>query len=588
VLLGTSPEDYDKHFKLIADVDLSGYSYDAAIIAPDLDRFDLAFQGASFSGILDGSGHIISNLTISGEHYLGLFGRLEYGAQIKNLGIIDVNITGSDYIGGFVGFSKGSIATSYCAGMVNGNRFVGGLTGRNWDSITASYNTAAITGNNDVGGLAAGNYGSINNCYNTGTVTANWDAGGLVGVNSGGISTSYSTGTISGENRAGGLVGYNLPDFGIVSGFWDVESSGLTSSDGGGIGETTDEMQTINTFIEAGWDFVGETTNGTENIWWIDEGRDYPRLWWELRDKYGGGTGELNDPYQIYTAEQMDTVGTEPGDWNKHFRLKANIDMSGYSYDRALIAPDTNDIDSGFQGISFTGVFDGNNHAISNLSIVGENYVGLFGQLETGAEIKNLGIVNVNITGNDYVGGLAGFNKGSITMSYCTGVVSGEIRVGGLVGRNWCSIIECYSIAAVTGNNDVGGLAANNYGSIANSYNAGTVTVVNMDAGGLVGVNYGNISMSYNTGLVVGNNRVGGLVGFNWPDTGIVSGFWDVEASGQSASDGGVAKTTAEMKTASTFLETGWDFVDETENGTEDIWWIDEGWDYPQLWWELN
>jgi hypothetical protein len=43
--------------------------------------------------------------------------------------------------------------------------------------------------------------------------------------------------------------------------------------------------QTAGTFIEAGWDFVGETANGTEDIWWILEGKDYPRLWWEAAKK---------------------------------------------------------------------------------------------------------------------------------------------------------------------------------------------------------------------------------------------------------------------------------------------------------------
>jgi len=41
-------------------------------------------------------------------------------------------------------------------------------------------------------------------------------------------------------------------------------------------------MQTPSTFIDAGWDFMGETANSTDDIWWIDEGRDYPTLWWEL------------------------------------------------------------------------------------------------------------------------------------------------------------------------------------------------------------------------------------------------------------------------------------------------------------------
>jgi inhibitor of cysteine peptidase len=62
--------------------------------------------------------------------------------------------------------------------------------------------------------------------------------------------------------------------------------------------------------------------------------------------------------------------------------------------------------------------------------------------------------------------------------------------------------------------------------------------------------------------------------------------FWDMETSGQTASDGGTGLATAEMQTTSTFLDAGWDFVDETENGTDDIWKIAEGLDYPRLWWE--
>ena len=51
-----------------------------------------------------------------------------------------------------------------------------------------------------------------------------------------------------------------------------------------GTGKTTVQMQTADTFLEMGWDFVDETANGTENIWWIDEGQDYPHLWWEPID----------------------------------------------------------------------------------------------------------------------------------------------------------------------------------------------------------------------------------------------------------------------------------------------------------------
>ena len=43
--------------------------------------------------------------------------------------------------------------------------------------------------------------------------------------------------------------------------------------------------------------------------------------------KYGGGTGEPNDPYLIYTPEQMNAIGAEPNDWSKHFKLMADIDL---------------------------------------------------------------------------------------------------------------------------------------------------------------------------------------------------------------------------------------------------------------------
>jgi len=80
---------------------------------------------------------------------------------------------------------------------------------------------------------------------------------------------------------------------------------------------------------------------------------------------------------------------------------------------------------------------------------------------------------------------------------------------------------------------------------------------------------------------------LGNLEMHNYSGESVVTGcFWDIETSGQTESVGGFGKTTAEMQTASTFLEADWDFVDETENGTEDIWWIDEGQGYPRLWWE--
>ena len=314
-----------------------------------------------------------------------------------------------------------------------------------------------------------------------------------------------------------------------------------------------------------------------------------------LHAKYGGGTGKPNDPYLIYTAEQMNTIGAEPNDWDKNFKLMADIDLAVYAYDRAVIAPDVGGDGYSFPGTPFTGVFDGNGHAVSHLTITGKSYLGLFGQVGLEGQVKGLGVDDVNITGSyTAIGGLVGDNLGNITASYSTGTVTGYNFVGGLVGYNnygdiSASYSTCAAIAVSSGNQAVGGLVGVSAGSITTSYSSGDVSG-QRSVGGLVGWNYqSNIINSYSTGTVSGDQNIGGLVGKRDQDGGIVADcFWDVETSGQSSSAGGTGLTTAEMQTAGTFLDASWDFVDETANGTDNIWWILEGRDYPRLAWELT
>jgi len=335
-------------------------------------------------------------------------------------------------------------------------------------------------------------------------------------------------------------------------------------------------MQTASTFLETGWDFVDETENGPNDVWKIIEGQTYPLLSWQ---KYGGGMGEPNDPYLIYTAEHLNALGSEPNDYGKHFKLMADIDLSRRTYDRAVIAPDVNDLEEGFQGSHFVGVFDGNGHIISGLKIDGDSFLGLFGSTLLGAEISNLGLESVDVHGiSNYVGGLVGKNGGPIIASwvnvsscFSSGRVNGHRRVGGLVGYNGSKIVTSYSTCAVEGSWAVGGLVGQNAWGMA----AGAGAAANPR---------GTIIMSYSTGSVAGDVAVGSLVGYGTFSS--VSGFWDKNTSGQTESRYGIGLTTAEMQTASTFLEAGWDFIGETENGTEDIWWILEGQDYPRLWWE--
>ena len=166
---------------------------------------------------------------------------------------------------------------------------IGTSTGEN-SFVTRCFSNATVIatgGAHQVGGLAGYNgHGSImSDCYATGDVYGYCKVGGLVGDNIDGsegtvIQRCYSVGRISSYFWGGGLVGFNWRNGITIDSYWNIETSRRITS-AGGIGKTTAEMQTAKTFLEAGWDFVDETANGTEDIWWIDEGKDYPRLWWE-------------------------------------------------------------------------------------------------------------------------------------------------------------------------------------------------------------------------------------------------------------------------------------------------------------------
>ena len=310
---------------------------------------------------------------------------------------------------------------------------------------------------------------------------------------------------------------------------------------------------------------------------------------------YSGGTGEPNSPYQIADANDLLELAADTNNYNKCFILTADINMAGQVFTTAIIAAD---ISSSylFQGTAFTGVFDGNSHKIANFTISGggNEYLGLFGYVDSGGTVKNLGLENFSVSCSDsqYLGGLVGDNDGSISNCYSTGAVSSgdtSSSIGGLAGLNTGSINNSYSTGSVSGSsgsNRIGGLVGNNYfyASISNCYSTGEVNGSNY-VGGLVGSNlaYSSISYSYSIGTVSGSLSVGGLVGDN---SETITSCYFLDTSGPN-NGFGTPLTDEEMKQQDSFI--GWDFVCETADGTEDIWrmCIDEV-HYPLLWWQFN
>ncbi len=240
---------------------------------------------------------------------------------------------------------------------------------------------------------------------------------------------------------------------------------------------------------------------------------------------FADGDGSAGNPYQISNVTELQNMSA---DLSANYILINDIDASNTStWNDGLgfspIANDTLPGTPGFQGIQFTGSFDGMGYKIINLTInrSGEEYVGLFGYVNTGATITNATLENVNVTAFDYVGGLIGY-KDSAPISNCniTGYVNGSTRVGGLIGSNTGGTINnCSSDIYVNGlGNNNGGLIAYSSGStITNCSTYGTTFGGNLYTGGLIGYNSGGtLKQCYSYGFTNTTGMYGGgLLGYN-------------------------------------------------------------------------
>lgn len=246
----------------------------------------------------------------------------------------------------------------------------------------------------------------------------------------------------------------------------------------------------------------------------------------------------------ITTVEDLQRVSQDIYTLSRQYKLGVDLDLSECQTweDGKGFKP------IGHDSMPFTGSFDGNGHKITGLYInrPDENNVGLFGVIAFGAEIKNLVVESAYIVGKENVGAIVGKNKGNVRQVFASGTVVGNRAVGTLVGQNIGTIVNSYAMGFVDGDTWVGGLVGRNEG--------------------------GTINRTYYVGKVLGYVYFGGLVGTN--NSGkVLYSYWDKDVSGLPISSGGTGKTTAEMVSASTYLN--WDF--------NNVWNIDEGSNYPYL-----
>jgi len=294
---------------------------------------------------------------------------------------------------------------------------------------------------------------------------------------------------------------------------------------------------------------------------------------YDWNDNPGDGTAE--HPYQISTAEQLASIGSNADLLGKAFILVNDINMSGYTFDNSPIAPDTDQSDNGSMGENkFSGSFNGNGYRIRNLTISrsGSGFnIGLVG-LTTSApwEIKNLALRNVSINvGNtsDSVGALVGrAYGGTISSCYATGSISGGSTckyMGGLVGfASAANISNCYNECSVHNGPD-------------STYTGGAV--------GYLVASTARLDKCYSIGTVNSESdatSIGALVGGAFSGAQVNDCYYLNTAGPNNIY--GTARTAAQLKLQTTY--TNWDFVDDTPG-----FWrmrLDKS-DYPYLAWEF-
>ncbi len=405
------------------------------------------------------------------------------------------------------------------------------------------------------------------------------------------IANTYSISEIIGS-------GYNLEGIGYTSNirnsYFAAEHAKISDAELKGT-YTTIKWLTSKENLEGIFDF--------ENIWEIKDGETLP-YFKEMPipdevyiEKQGyitmDGEGTLENPYLIYTEEQLKSVNYY---LTSYFKLMDNIELKDeWTPISSYVSSISNSI------WAFQGDFDGNSYKISNLIINNSTseYQGFFGYIAKNAKVHNLEL-ECNISAKRNVGAIAGSNQGTIENVKVEGSIIGNNNIGGLAGTNGGKILKPYSSTEVTASASyAGGIVGYNSGTIEEAINIGNITAKN-GVGGIVGTNQNIktlITNSYSTGNIIGQGFSGGIAGYNYGSVintyslskisnvynargligsnngTVTNSYWTVEkAEVEDKNNGGMAITLEQMKKQETYES--WDF--------ENIWIMEE---YPELRW---
>lgn len=551
------------YVRLEADISLADYTGGAGWTP-------IGTEDNPFNVHFDGNGHTISGMQITDQsitrRYVGLFGVIGEQGRVSSLRITDSSIRynrGGTFAGMLAGKSAGTIENCEIGGTVY-SQYAGGAVGElKGGAVKNCLVTARVTGTTAVGGgvYAKGTPGELTACAVLSPEVCGYN--------------SYALGPNAADKARSCIA-------------WDKMSSNGNALDfSGAAKKSMDALKSTETwtaledgaFLQAPWTYE-------EGLLPSLSGKAQPLPGYMLGGLSGAGTEW--DPYTITSLDDLRLFASMlQGDTRHgvHFKLTTDLDMSAYAYE---------DPSKGWKPLpEFKGIFDGGGHAVKNLYInrPDENNVGFFSEIlgdvsyeadfraidyngpkeATYGIIKNLGIVDSHVTGNENTGGLVGtMANGHVEGCYnahtggTRGTVTGGLEspdkdnmdaaplgVGGLVGEGLGSVMRrCYSTANVNGVWAVGGVTGFFWGNLEDCYATGDVTgLYGNGVGGVFGMDHGYGSAFrrlYATGNVTvksptllfdffGSWRgVGGVGGYS---VGVCSDFYAINQSVTSGTD---------------------------------------------------
>ena len=507
---------------------LFGYLYDGATVK-NVILSDARIMSGSYSGGIAGDCNIStitncwvkSNVCIGRYSYVGgIAGNLYGGAIIgcrSEATLIAASGSGRQRYGGIAGSLNVSAANvKHCivaGATVPGTAYRGAVVGRLWlGSLTNNYyincSVAGVADATNVGCTDDTNLADTNGARHAVTIGA---ATGVT-ITPVGTETNYNLSGITAYEGNNGIIyggqlyagagetvrlniAYTVPDGCTLNGFTDGNGNALADN---GDGSYTLTMTGA----------AATVTPDVYDLWGIASGRD-------------GSTAAK--AFRITTTAGLDLLAS---------KVNGGTDYSGTYFelgdDITYDYTGLGDTESNYTAIGgsfndsmqyFQGHFDGKGHTVSGIRIYRSGtadpdyYQGLFGQIGSNGEVKNVSLSDACITGDDNTGGIVGLNNyGTIENCHVLSTVTvlgtkdKANYHGGIVGYNTGSIIGCTSSADVTAEMSgasyyYGGIAGWNYdGTIRDCLYLGTTLNGTKRVGAIVGDNsVGTVTNSYYT-----------------------------------------------------------------------------------------